>query len=93
MSTPQFREWVFGGKRYRLVAFTRLESEYGYVGKYPHTYNVLQEKRRFLPGWKTVKEELVPSHALIEAGCFGATSWRSELHTLAQDAFGMPAVA
>lgn len=59
----------------RVIAYTRWETDYGYVGRYPHRYQELQRKER--SGWVTIDKEEVPEY-VAAYNAVGGAAWNSK---------------
>lgn len=60
----------------RLIRRSKLVREYGYADYTRVYYQCLQIG--FLYFWFDIDKEEIPSHAIIDLGCFGTTEWRSK---------------
>lgn len=59
----------------RVIAYTRMEIEYGYAGRHPHKYQELQVRRRW--GWETIDKEEVPAW-VASYNAIGGADWASK---------------
>lgn len=76
---PPCQGWPMPRFRYRVKSYTVMQPEYGYAGRYPHRYQVLQRRRWW--GWQTIDREEVPEYV----SCYnavGGSGWVSKFAKL-----------